>query len=218
MESFSKLSIDEQISAVESKAKNILATTVILQSLSQFNITEEYIVETLTFALTARAKSDAQKKEYGEQFTATNQRNAKLKEVELAYDATQQIARMVMVNANFDTALKIGIPLPSRISAKIERIRSFYRGIINDANLMPLLGRFNKTTEVLQAELQEVEALAHIQQQQHKEMGEAQAATQERNEAVEIMIERNQELTTLLKIALGKRNDLLESVGIFVRS
>ncbi|WP_075591195.1 hypothetical protein [Labilibacter marinus] len=218
MKSFSKLTIDEKISSVETKAKNSLANPEILEKLSLFNVNEEYVAQTLTCALTARSASQQQEKEYSEKLTATDRRDAALEEVELIYDDTMQLARMVMVNANFDTALKIGIQLPAAIGKKIERLRSFYAGITTDVNLLPLLTRFNRGIEVLQTEQQKVEELAELQRLQVQEKGEAQAATQERNEALEVMIERNREFTTLLKIALGKRNDLLESVGIFVRS
>ncbi len=218
MKSFSKLSIDEKIALAEMHAQNTLANPEIMSMVGNFNINPEYVNETLGFITDARTLNQQQKQEYSEQYTATSQRDEKLDLVESTYDATEGIARLVLANSDFKTALKIGIPLPSAINAKIERMRTFYDGVLNDTNLLPLMARFNKGAEALEAEKAEVEVLAAMQQQQQKEKGEAQVATQKRNEAMEKMIARDRELTTLLKIALGKRNDLLETVGLFVRS
>lgn len=218
MSKFQKLSVDEKITHVENRFNNVKSSEDIMSLLSVFNIESNYLDEGLNTVAKARTASQSQQKEYTEQYNATNERDYKLEEVEEAYKQTEGIALIVMANNNLDSSLKIGTPLPAKIDARIERLRSFYDGVIADERLVSLMSRFNKGIEVLQTENKKVTELMAIQAKQQKEMGEAQYSTQQRNDAIEEMVAKDRELTSLLKLALGKRNDLLEVAGLFVRN
>ncbi|MBS2209824.1 hypothetical protein KEM09_00305 [Carboxylicivirga mesophila] len=218
MSNFQKLSVDEKITDVEKRFNNVKSSKEIMSLLTVFNIDAAYLDEGLQTVTNARDASNTQKKEYSEQYNATNERDSKLDEVEEIYKKTEGIARIVLANNDLNTSLKIGLPLPAKINAGIERMRSFYDGVLGDEQLLTLMGRYNRGAEVLQAEQARVIELIELQARQQKETGEAQRATQLRNDAVEQMIARNRELIALLKLALGKRNDLLEVAGLFVRN
>lgn len=218
MRSLSKLSIDEKIAAVENRFTIVKNHPGIMSHLTRFNIDEIYFTHGLSLVNIARDANNKQKTEYSEQYQATNERDLKLDEIEEEYQLTAGIAKLALKNDSIISGLKLNIDLPYRIGAKIERIRSFYSGILDNLDHVTAMNRFGKEQEALEAEQAEVEVLATIHQKQQKEKGEAQYATQVRDEAVEKMLEKDYEFQSLLKLALGKHNDLLEAAGLFVRS
>ena len=218
MTSLSKLSVDEKITTIETRFNNTLKNSEISNLISRFNINQAYLEGGLQLSHEARSASNKQKKEYSEQYNATNQRDLKLDNVIESYNESVSIASLVTSTANIKSALPLTIHLPDAIGAKMEQIRTFYEVILNEPQIMELMSRFNKSQAVLEQEKAELDELYTLQQKQVMETGEAQQATQLRNQAVEKMLARDKELVTILKLALGKRNDLLESVGLFNRS
>ena len=218
MTSFSKLSVDEKVSAIETRFKNAQENPEIMAGVATFGIDNVYTEEGITLAGAARQKSDIQKKEYAEQFEATNLLHKKLDEVTAKHYQTAKLADLVFDDESTINALKLHVALPDAVDKQIERIRSFYSILLSNEGYTVPLARYLRTVEMLTAEKDEVEAVAALRQSQTKETGEAQRATQERNEAIQQLISKDREFSTILKLAIGKRNDLLEIVGLFVRS
>ena len=218
MKSFSKLSVDEKVSAVETRLKNALAHPDIMAGLAAFGIDNTYVDSALLLVEEARQKSEVQKKEYSEQYEATNRFHQKLDEVEGAYNQTTGIAGLVFDDESTASALKLNTPLPGAVDKKIERMRSFYSTLLLKEEYSTALARFLRTVEMLTAEKNGVEELAALRQAQTKETGEAQLATQARNKSLEQLSAKDREFCKLLKLAFGTRNELLEVAGIFVRS
>ena len=218
MKSFSKLSVDEKISIVETRLKNALGNSEIMSGLAAFGIDNAYVDSALLLVEEARQKSETQKIEYAGQYEATNQVHKKLDEVEEVYSKTMGVAGLVFEDESTASALKLHIPLPRAVDKRIERIRSFYSTLLVKEEYTAALARFLRTVEMLTAEKNAVEELAALRQAQTKETGEAQLATQARNTAIEQLIAKDREFSKLLKLAFGTRNELLEVAGIFVRS
>lgn len=94
----------------------------------------------------------------------------------------------------------------------------FYDTIVGDDTLTQPLAARGVTAEVLsqaQADLQQLEAL---EQTQEAEKSEAQQATRTRNEARRAFADWLAEYQKFARVALNDQPDLLEQLGITVRS
>ncbi|MGQ8336672.1 hypothetical protein ACUNWD_08985 [Sunxiuqinia sp. A32] len=81
-----------------------------------------------------------------------------------------------------------------------------------------LLTRYGVTEEVLQACMDELDALEQLKSQRSIEEGEAQQATQDRNAKMEELKDYCRDLIAISKIALSDKPQLLEKLGVLVRA
>ena len=83
---------------------------------------------------------------------------------------------------------------------------------------MQRLARFNVSVERLSNEKQELEDLRQLRIRAMMEKGQAQEATRLRNQKLEELEDYCRLLKTLAALALQDRPQLMESLGILVRS
>mgnify|MGYP000647071564 CR=1 FL=1 len=115
------------------------------------------------------------------------------------------------------TTLDLGERASSR-TAWLAQARRFYQHLLATPTYLEQLGTYNVTVEQLTAGLAQLETLeAHIQAQQAAQ-GAAREALSARNNAIQTLDECLKELRTLARIALAADPQLLEALGIVVRS
>ena len=163
----------------------------------------------------AEALTLAQKKEYGDQYQATEAVQDAWAVADEAYTKTLKIARLVFANdVHASAALRLSGMRKNSLAGWLDQARFFYGNLVDPA-LMAQMGRYGYTPEKVQTEKALVEALQVRVLAQGRETAEAQRATVNRDEAVKQLDQWVGELRAVLQVALGN-SETLEAVGITV--
>lgn len=162
---------------------------------------------------------ELQKKEYHEEREAYDIYFAKKDDVEKAFQNTRDLVKELSTNdPDLQNRLKFSpmsrLPLGDWIQAGID----FYDSLLRENALLQRLERFKVTQERLAQEKQELEELRQLRSSALVEKGQAQEATRLRNQKLEELEDYCRLLKTLAGLALQHRPQLMESLGILVRS
>jgi len=95
---------------------------------------------------------------------------------------------------------------------------AFYNSLLLESGILEKLAKYNFTIERLTAEKQELEGLLRLRTRATLEKGQAQEATRQRNQKLEELEDYCGILKAVVIIALADRPQLMESLGILVRS
>ena len=168
---------------------------------------------------TAVALYDAQIREYGEQHAATQAFTAATAQADKSYVTHRRLAKIAFKNdAQRQTDLHLNDAKPQAFHPWYAQARHFYTALIADTEAQTELARFNITLVKLQEVQAEVEGSFSLNSVQEQEKGEAQAATEERNAAIEVLAEWLSDFKSIARIALESTPQLLEALYIGVPS
>lgn len=162
---------------------------------------------------------DNQKKEYQEQDLAYDKFYLEKDDVEAGFNRTLKLVKVLSRN---DTDLQNRLGLENgrvrAIESWIENSIDFYNRLLNEPGLVAKLESFKVTVEQLNAEKTAIENLRQLRNEVTIEKGQAQEATRSRNEKLSELEDYAIELKAVAEIALEKQPQLLEKLGILVRS
>lgn len=162
---------------------------------------------------------DAQKKEYQEQSRAYDKFYLEKDEAKADFDRTMKLVKVLSRNdENLQNRLGLQSTKSNAIEEWIESSTDFYDRLLNEADFVAKLARFKVTTERLNAEKTIIENLRQLRNEATVEKGQAQEATRLRNEKLEELDDYTTELKAIAEIALEGRPQLLEKLGVVVRS
>ena len=167
----------------------------------------------------AIAAMDLQKKEYQEERSAFDQFFTEKDEVERMFKDTRTLVQALSKNdRNLQSRLTLTsfsrLPVEDWIRTGIE----FYNSLLREPEFLEVLAGFNVTVEQLNAEKLALENLAILRNKSLEEKGQAQEATRLRNEKLEELEDYCELLKAVASIALANRPQLMESLGVLVRS
>jgi len=196
---------------------NSQTLTPITEVLGEYGYTPDRLAEGQNLLQTAEALSLAQRKEYGEQYEATQATQRAWEVADTAYQKTLRMARLVFAeDVQALAALKLTGPRHQSLAGWLDQAGFFYGNLLAHPGQKAALARFGYTPAKLAAEKALVDAVVAQAQAQAKETGEAQQSTVARDEAVKKLDQWVSELRTVLKVALRDDPEALETVGITV--
>lgn len=162
---------------------------------------------------------EKQKKEYQESdaaydnfYLAKDEAKTKFKKTFKVVDVTSR------KDENLRNRLKLSVAIPYAIEAWISYTANFYNALLNETDFVTKISKFKITTDRLNAEKAAIEELKSLRDAAKKEEGEAQEATRARNAKLEELDDYCDELKVFAELALEDEPQLLEKLGIFVRS
>ena len=151
--------------------------------------------------------------EYGEQYEATEELNYRFEVAQKAYNTTIALARIAFRgNTRLQEKLVLSGKRKKSFSGWISDAHEFYLNC--DAEVLDGLARYGRTPEKIEGEKALLEDLRSARAKQLTEIGEAQAATEERDSAIDAFILWINDFYTVAKIALGDHPQLSEKLGI----
>ncbi len=196
---------------------NARETPDILAALGVYGYDDEVLQQGQDLLDTARALTDAQRKEYGDQFAATAARKEALEQADATYTAHRKLAAIVFKdNADLRTALALDERKKQSFSGWFDQATRFYNNLLANPDAVAAMARFRMTQEKLaegQALVQQAQTLDRVRD---REMGEAQRATQARDAAIDELSEWMAEFKIVAKIALAGDPQMLEALGFGV--
>ena len=162
---------------------------------------------------------DIQKKEYQDQNLAYDTFFVEKDEIEADFNRTLKLVR-VLSRKDKDLQDRLGLrgDRVYGIEEWIESAIDFYNRLLNEPDFITKLERFNVTTKQLDREKPLVESLKQLRKVVTAEKGQAQEPTRLRNEKLDELDDYTVELRVIAEIALEGRPQLLEKLGIMLRS
>ncbi|MBI9071777.1 MAG: hypothetical protein JEY94_09275 [Melioribacteraceae bacterium] len=214
-----KLSISEKIRAGETIVNNLLEFSDIRVFVEPFGYTTEKLGECKTIIDSVKELDLKQKKEYGEQYAATQNVEKEWAEANKEYSMMLKLARLVFKkDPQADNALELNGRRKQSLTGWIGQASSFYNNLLAYDELKSKLTRFGITDEKLTAGKTLVDDLVKATEIQSKEIGDAQAATKVRDAKIDEMDDMLEELEVVVRIALEDQPQWLEKLGIFEKS
>jgi hypothetical protein len=187
--------------------------------LAGYGYDEARMAEGARLWATAEALVRRQAKEYGEQHEATVHVEEARAEVESAYMKALKVARVALADEPLANAsLKLYGPRKETLTGLVDQASTFYANLSAEPRFRQKMQRFGYDDRKLRAELALVEALRQKLQVQAKEMGEAQAATAERDRKVAELDAWVSDLRAIAKVAFYESPQQLEELGIPARN
>lgn len=199
--------------------ENSLTDPVVKEALAAYGYSGETLAAGKTLFEEAMALQNTQKKEYGDQVAATSELNDIWETADQQYMKTLKIARVAFQDhPKADKAVVLFGRRKESLSGWLAQAQTFYANILKDNDLMNALSLYGYTTEKLQQESDLLSQITVKNQQQKKEMGEAQASTQARDEKIDELAKWISNLRAVAKVALADDPQQLEKLGILART
>ncbi|NJL41652.1 MAG: hypothetical protein HC899_36935 [Leptolyngbyaceae cyanobacterium SM1_4_3] len=215
----SKKTIDALLNSAHVAIANSLTNAQIQSYLSEFGYTPERIQQGKLLYEAALAAHQQQRAEYGDQRTATTTLKQAWDTAKKSYMRYVKIARIVFKdNAGVSTRLELEGDRKKTLSGWLAQANQFYTNLLNAPELLTQLREYGITADKLQAGQAEVQAVDAANLSQKTEKGDAQTATQTKEKAIAALQSWMSDFTGIARLALEGDRQLLEGLGIVVKS
>ncbi len=205
--------LDQRLTQASIAIANARQNPRILDALSTYGYDETVLQQGQDLLDTARALTDAQRKEYGDQFAATAALQEALAAADRLYTTHRTLAKLAFKAApGRRTALALDERKKQSFSGWLTQAKRFYANLLADADAIAALARFQITQEKLTQGQALVEEVERLDQKQEDEKAEAQQATRERDAALDALDDWLAEFHVVARIALTQTPQLLESL------
>ena len=209
------LSIDSKLLFAQNAINNAQSTEEIKSALSTYGYDDARLKEGEALYAGAAELQASQVKEYGDQYSATDALYLAKAVANKTYMEYIKIARIAMQgDRGAGASLKLTGIRKVTLSAWLKQTRTFYANALGSSEVITAMGRFGITQEKLEAGLELVNEVERKLNSQLKEKGEAQNATQARDEAFEGLQDWMGDFITISRIALAEKSQYLEVLGI----
>ncbi|WP_109830826.1 hypothetical protein [Reichenbachiella versicolor] len=207
--------IDGQLLFAQNAITNAIQTPGIAEPLAEFGYDNDRLIEGQAKYLKAADLQTKQIKEYGEQYSATDALNQSRDLAGKLYMTHLKIARVALKGQRgvMESLQMIGRREKS-LSGWLREAKAFYKNALAIPEVVPAMSRFSITAEKLQDGLDKISDVESKYNAQLKEKGEAQTATQLRDEAFDDLQEWMGDFLEISKIALEEQEQYLEILGV----
>ena len=212
-------SIDTLLSQAQLAIENALNNPQVLAYLADFGYTTERINQGKKLYNLAAAAQLQQQSEAGDQLSATAAVNAAWETAKKTYSRLMKVSRVALKNnAGAAVKLDLGGTRKKSLSGWMAQATQFYKQALANRDILSALKEFGITEQKLKTGLRELDAVEAANQKQEKEKGDAQAATQKRDAALDELQDWLSDYLAIAKVALEGDSQLLEGLGVLQRS
>ncbi|MGB5913954.1 MAG: hypothetical protein WBG63_03760 [Phormidesmis sp.] len=212
-------SIDNLLSEAQLAIENALNNPKVLAYLSDFGYTSARIQQGKKLYNIAAAAQLAQATEAGEQISTTATLNEAWEIAKKTYIRFVKVARVAFKrDSGVSTQLDLSGSRKRTLSGWMAQATQFHKNALANKEILKALAEFGITKQKLEAGLKEVDALESANLMQEKEKGEAQAATQTRDAALDELQDWLSDYLAIAKVALEEDPQLLEGLGVLQRA
>uniref|UniRef100_UPI00321636BE hypothetical protein n=1 Tax=uncultured Draconibacterium sp. TaxID=1573823 RepID=UPI00321636BE len=216
---FARATNEEILFQAGLRINNSLNDSKVLNAVSLMGYTEAKLQEGAVLLQDATSLYETQKKEYGEVDEAQQQFEDARKAAHKNYMNLLSIARIAFKNnVQASATLDLNGKRASTISGWLKQTLGFYRAIMANEEWKTALAAYGQTEDKLTTELAAVNGVMEAAEAVKKEKGDAQNATQERDEKIEELVDWVTDYEVIARIALTDKPQLLEKLGIVVKA
>lgn len=189
----------------------------ILSELETVGITESNLDDYLLEIADLEQLSQKQIKEYGEQYAETDKFNLKRIEIDSLYTRHRNLAKIIFKgDRQSNTTLGIDEGRKRAFAAWFQQVSNFYAQILANPDFKTKAETVNIKDPDITAQQTALEQITALKASQKKEIGEAQKATDTRDEALDLLYPKYTQLIGFAKI-LFPDDQTLEKLGIIVK-
>ncbi|WP_319503078.1 hypothetical protein [uncultured Draconibacterium sp.] len=215
----SNMTIEQMLYEAGLRINNSLGDNKILDAVTPMGYPQEKLNEGLALLNESTTLVETQVREYGEMDEAQAVFEAERVATNTNYMDMIRIARVAFKNdVKATSTLELNGRRSRTISGWLKQTHGFYRAILANEEWKAALAVYGQTEEKLSAQLAAVEAVATASETVKKEKGDAQNATQERDEKIEELLDWVSDYEVIARIALADKPQLLEKLGIVVKA
>lgn len=198
---------------------NALAFVEIQTYLNQYGYTKIKLQEGKKLYTLALEACQKQQQKYGEQMSSTETVNELWQEAKNSYMRCIKIARVAFKN-NSGIARSLGLngQRKKTLSGWLSQAKQFYQNALNDPEVVKKLTEYGITKAKLEVARTDTDHLESASLIQEKEKGDAQNATNVKNQAIDNLRNWLTDFIAIAKIALETEPQLLEGLGVLKRS
>ena len=212
-------SIDTYLSQAQLAIDNSLNNPQILAAVKDFGYTTERLNQGKTLYNALAAAQLETSSESGEQISASETVQAQWETAKKSYMRLVKVSRVALKKDGGAIAqLALSGKRKESLSGWLSQANQFYQNALSSPAILKALKEFGITDKKLKAGLEAVKAVEAANLVQEKEKGEAQAATQKRDAALDAMQDWLSDYLAIAKVALEEEPQLLEGLGVLVRS
>lgn len=211
--------IDDFLHTAQVTIDNSLNNPDILKAVSELGYTSQRLQQGKKLYNLAAAAQLKQQTEAGGQLSASQTVKDAWDAAKKPYIRNLKIARIAFKSdSGIATKLALSGKRKQSLSGWLAQANQFYKIALEDKKVQTGLKEFGITPAKLQTGLKAVRALEAANLTQEKEKGEAQAATQTRDAAIDDLQDWLSDYRAIAKIVLEDDPQLLEALGVVVRS
>lgn len=210
------ISINEKINNMKVAFANAKLPTILPQ-LQTLGYTEEKLNDYLSKVAEIEKFHQNQKKEYAEQYAETEKVDKKRKEINDLYLRHFAFCKILFKGDTLaSSALEFSGDRKSAYASWFQQVSNFYAQLLGNSEFLAKVGTINIKQNDLEAQKNALKELSTLKENQKKEAGEAQKATEIRDEALDKLYPLYLELVAYAKI-LFQDDQALETLGIVVK-
>lgn len=214
----SKMTNEQILYEAELRINNSLGDSKVLKAVSAMGYTEVELNKGAGLLFDATTLFETQKKEYGEMDAAQATFETERTVANKTYMNMVRIARVAFKNnVQAVSTLELNGRRARTISGWLKQTLGFYRAILANEEWKAAMAFYGQTEELLSSRLAAIENVAKASEVVKKEKGDAQNATQQRDQKLEELVEWVSDYEVIARIALADKPQLLEKLGIVVK-
>jgi glucose-6-phosphate isomerase len=216
---FSNETMEKQLNIAQVAIDNSLNDSEIMTLLSEYGYTEEKLKAGRALYEKADELYHVQRKEYGDQFAASDELKKAWKAADKLYMRYVKVARIALKDerAAFQKLDLNGLRKKT-ISGWLVQAKQFFINTLAEPAIVAKLAEFGATQEKLAAAKELVEEVELANATQEREKGEAQEATEKRDAAFENLQDWVYDFLSISRIALEDEAQLIERMGVLERA
>jgi hypothetical protein len=214
-----KETIANKIQSAGNAINSALNNEEVLEMLSRYGYGREKLLEGQALWEKTKEMVTFQTKEYGDQYSQKAEVERLFGEYYPQYMVYLKLARIAFQdNHGFLYSLRATGKRNRSYSGWLKDARAFYGNLSANSEALGKIAAFGVTTMDISAGLDNVNRFETAYQTYLTEMGEAQQSTKDRDKVIDELSSWFSDFRAVARIALYEKPQLLETLGIFVRS
>ncbi|MEI6882385.1 MAG: hypothetical protein WCK82_13785 [Bacteroidota bacterium] len=207
-------SVDERLGKIKLALDGAISDDAQIE-LAKFGYAKAEINKGMDLYKDTYTKHEKQKKEYGEQFDATDTLNKARKTANATYMKYMRIARVVFRNSrNEAESLMLNGDRKNSFTGWVEQCRVFYNNALASQSILDALAKKGLTKTMLEAGLASIADVEKANAAQSKEASEAVKATADRDAALDLLEHWFADFRDISFAVLDEKPELIRKMGL----
>ena len=203
---------EEQVRRTKTAVDAVLAYARLQKALAAYGYDKKKMLEGKAHSEKVELLNHLQKKEYGESYEATDSLEIARTEARQLYLRQLEVARVALKdNRGASKTLQLSGNRKRGMFGWLAQARTFYANV---AGVKETLAKYSLTEDELKQGQAMVEAVYQAHSTRRKEFSEAKQATQNRDQALESLIEWTRAFVGIAKVAFANDPEALELMGL----